>query len=139
MPEVEPIPKPIKRTSAKAKGSRLERKVAGMMGGKRMPLSGAVGGGDVVVDGHSVECKKRKALPALIRDAFAQAQRDIAIGDPRTPLVVIEEDRGRPIVCQYLDDWIAERKDQAAMNSWRVRANARNITRLAKEIDDLCG
>jgi len=46
--EVMRIEKPARRISTKAKGARLERKVARMLNGKRMPLSGAIGGGDVV-------------------------------------------------------------------------------------------
>jgi len=127
------IEKPVRRISTKAKGARLERKVARMLNGKRMPLSGAVGGGDVVAEGFSVECKKRKALPALIVRAFAQAEADIAIGDNRKPLVVIEQDRGRPIACLYLEDLVAKLASEGPENASKVRDVFRAIERLAKQ------
>jgi hypothetical protein len=128
---------PPRKSSNKAKGNRFERKVAGLLGGKRMALSGAAGGGDVVAEGWSIECKKRKTLPALLLKAFGQAERDIAIGDPRRPLVVIEQDRGRAIACLYLDDLVSKLYDEGPERSFKVREIFRAIEGMAKEGRDL--
>lgn len=136
MTEVTRIPKPIKRQSAKRKGWALETKVAKMLDGKRMPGSGAMGGGDVVATGFSIECKKRKSLPALLIGAFSQAERDIVLGDNRKPLVVIEQDRGRPIACLYLEDLITKLSDQGPENAHTIRQISKTIKRLAQEIED---
>lgn len=95
---------------SKAKGSAFEREIAASIGAKRMPLSGAVGGGDIRPEPDSIwaawsfECKRRAKLPVLITDALAQAQADIAIGDPRSALMLMREDGGRTIACADWDD-----------------------------------
>ena len=96
--------------ASKIKGSAFERELAGELGGKRTPLSGGTGGGDVTLPTESVwrawswEAKRRARLPVLITDALEQAASDIAVGDPRRPAVALREDRGRTIVVFYLDD-----------------------------------
>jgi hypothetical protein len=127
------FPKRIKPRSAKAKGTRLEHKAAKSLGGKRTPLSGAVGGGDISGTRFSVECKARATIPALIKNAFGQAERDINVGDTRTPLVIVQEDRGKAIACVYLDDFVKLLNDGGSENAWEVKQNLRAIAKLAKD------
>lgn len=49
-----------------------------------------------------IECKKRAKI-ALLYEAMIQARRD----NLRTPLVVVEADRKRPLAVMYLDDFMA--------------------------------
>jgi hypothetical protein len=53
-----------------------ERKVAALLGGKRVPASGRTRGDapDVLHNSLSSEVKNRKKLPAWIEDAMKQAQ-----------------------------------------------------------------
>lgn len=96
--------------SAKLKGSRFERELALELGGRRTPLSGAAGGGDVSLPDGSLwhawswEAKRRATLPVLLTAALEQAAADIAIGDPRRPAAAFRADNGRTIVAFYLDD-----------------------------------
>lgn len=123
----------IKHRSAKAKGTRLERRVARRMGGTRTPLSGATGGGDISGTRFSVECKARASIPALITQAFAQAERDIAVGDTRPPLVVLQADRGKPVACLYLDDLMGIIEEGGTENAWKVKEKLRSAMKLLKE------
>lgn len=137
-----PFPKPKPRVSAKGrkdKGRRAEHKVAKMLNSVRTPLSGAAGGGDIISRGlaenYSVEVKARPSFS--VQKYLEQALTDIGTGDLRTPLVVLVPDRHRPIVCQYAEDWIAEKENQGPENSYKVRELSRKITKLCKEIEGL--
>jgi hypothetical protein len=110
--------------------------VAGVLGGKRTPLSGAVGGGDISLPDDSIfadwswEAKRRQRLPSLLMDALAQASADIGIGDPRRPAVVMREDRGPAIFICRLDDFVAWALALAEMgNGARVRELIRQMRR----------
>jgi hypothetical protein len=95
---------------SKAKGSAFEREVAREFGLKRTPGSGAMGGGDLTAPtdsiwgGFSWEAKRLKALPKFFGHALDQAQSDIAIGDPRIPIVATREDGGRMVLVCYAHD-----------------------------------
>lgn len=133
-----PHPKPApKAKSNKARGSRFERRVASRLGGTRMVLSGAVGGGDIVLPGWSVECKKRIKLPALIKNAMSQAEQDISIGDSRRPLVVIGEDRTEPYAVLYLKDLVRILEESGPENSAKIRDAARKAKGFLTEIEGL--
>lgn len=127
--------------SAKAKGSAFERELARELGGKRTPLSGAGGGGDVTLPVDSVwsqwswEAKRRAELPVFLTKPLQQAASDLAIGDPRRPAVAFREDNGRTIVAFYLDDlrpWVEAIAELGA--GAKIRTLARDLERLALEI-----
>lgn len=67
----------------------VERKVAGLLGGRRVPVSGRQRGDspDVEHDFYSIEVKHREALPEWIIDAMRQAEAS-KTGD-KMPLVVL--------------------------------------------------
>ena len=72
-----------------------ERKVAALLGGRRIPVSGR-GRGDSPDIQHnflSIEVKSRKKLPTWIEDAIKQAEA-CAQGD-QLPLVVLHQDSQR--------------------------------------------
>lgn len=127
--------------SAKAKGSGFERELALALGGKRTPLSGGSGGGDVTLPSDSVwrawswEAKRRAKLPVLITAAMQQAESDIAVGDPRRPAVAMREDNGRTIVAFYLEDltaWVDALSELG--NGPRVRRIAQQIEQAARDL-----
>jgi hypothetical protein len=131
----------VKPSSAKAKGTRLEHHVASVTGGKRTPLSGSAGGGDIthptgtIWHDWSWECKQRKTLPALITGAMAQAQFDIPLGDRRKPAVVIREDRGRALFVAYLDDVVPWAEALAETGQGvKVRQLAKQLLGIAEEL-----
>lgn len=73
---------------------RSERRIAEVLGGRRVPVSGR-GRGDAPDIEHpalSIEVKTRKSLPAWIKDALAQAEASSTAG--RVPVVVLHE-RGK--------------------------------------------
>jgi hypothetical protein len=127
--------------NSKAKGRTAERYVATKLGGKRTPLSGGTGGGDVTLPvgnlwaDWSVEVKARASLPALITRAFAQAESDIRIGDRRKPLVILKADRSPALAVFRLDDVVAwvEALAQVGRAS-RVRDLGRELERIAFEL-----
>jgi hypothetical protein len=127
--------------ASKRKGSGFERELASILGGKRTPLSGAVGGGDITLPSDSIwrawswEAKRRARLPAFIVAALSQAENDLAIGDPRHPAAAFREDGGRIIVAFYLDDlmpWIAAISEVAG--GARVRRMAQELEKIAQEL-----
>lgn len=123
--------------SAKAKGSAFERKIAGVLGGRRAPLSGAVGGGDVwggeLSDHFTLELKKRAKLPVLITAALKQASQDAGYGTVLKPAVICEEDHGQPIICFWLEDFLSVFR---GLQELPERSNLRNAIRKAKaELD----
>lgn len=70
---------------------RSERKVAAIVGGVRVPVSGHQRG-DVPDVSHpwlSIECKHRKTLPALIHGAMNQAR--AAARSDQLPVAIVHE------------------------------------------------
>ena len=72
-----------------------ERKVAALLGGKRVPVSGRGRGHspDIHHERLSIEVKSRKKLPAWIEDAIKQAE--ACAQDRQLPLVVLHQDGQR--------------------------------------------
>jgi hypothetical protein len=70
-----------------------ERRIAELLGGQRVPVSGRTRGDapDVAHDRFSIEVKSRKTLPAWLLDALAQAR--AATKDGRAPVTVLHQDR----------------------------------------------
>jgi hypothetical protein len=97
--------------AAKAKGSKLERDAAKILGGKRMVLSGAVGGGDIALPSDSIfndwswEAKSRARLPAYFTLAMKQAELECR-GTSKRPAIILKEDRGNIMFCAYLNDFV---------------------------------
>jgi hypothetical protein len=126
----------MKGSSAKAKGSQFERELAQLMGGKRTPLSGANGGGDLTFPSGSIwadwshEAKRRACLPILITNAMRQAELDIGIGGRRKPMVHLRPDRGRSITCCYTDDLVTWAQALAEVGSMaHLRSLLRDLER----------
>ena len=78
-----------------------ERKVAALLDGERIPVSGRGRGysPDVRHERLSIEVKSRRKLPAWVEDAMKQAE--ACAQDEQLPLVVLHQDRQR-----YLDAFI---------------------------------
>ena len=74
---------------------QAERRVAELLGGKRVPVSGRGRGDapDVATASLTVEVKSRKRLPRWIKDALAQAE--ASAQTPQLPIVVLHEDGRR--------------------------------------------
>jgi hypothetical protein len=70
-----------------------ERRVAKLLGGRGVPVSGRARGDcpDIEHPILSIECKSRKKLPAWIDDAMNQAEASARGG--QLPVVVLHEDR----------------------------------------------
>ena len=70
-----------------------ERRVAKVLGGERVPVSGRTRGDapDVLHDHLSIEVKSRRRLPAWIEDAMKQAE--ASAKDGQLPVVVLHQDR----------------------------------------------
>jgi hypothetical protein len=81
-----------------------ERKIATLLGGQRVPVSGRARGDapDVTSPWLSVEVKCRKALPSWLHTAMSQAR--AAAKPDQLPIVVLHED-GR----QYRDAHVVVR------------------------------
>jgi hypothetical protein len=69
-----------------------ERRIAELLGGRRVPVSGRTRGDapDVAHERFSIEVKSRKTLPAWLLDALAQAR--AATKDGRVPVAVLHQD-----------------------------------------------
>jgi len=83
---------------AKRKGYRAEKKVAQMLDGERVPLSGALGGkysNDVIAKGWKLEVKSRK-------DSWKEIRRWLDDEREKPDAVVLVPDREEPIVCMRL-------------------------------------
>jgi hypothetical protein len=85
-----------------------ERRVAELLGGRRIPVSGRVRGycPDVEHPTLSIECKSRKKLPAWIEDAMKQAEASVNGGS--LPVVVLHQDRvpcAESLIVLRLDDF----------------------------------
>lgn len=70
----------------------LERRVAKLLGGVRIPCNGAASPDVLVGDWLAVECKYRTKLPAWLSGALSQVEG--CAGGGRLPIVVLFE-RGR--------------------------------------------
>ena len=72
-----------------------ERKMAALLGGKRVPVSGRARGHspDIQHERFSIEVKSRKKLPAWIEDTIKQAE--ACAQDRQLPLVVLHQDGQR--------------------------------------------
>ena len=70
-----------------------ERRIAQLLGGQRVPVSGRARGDapDVAHERFSIEVKSRKTLPAWLLGALAQAR--AATKDGRVPVAVLHRDR----------------------------------------------
>ena len=100
---------------------QAERRIAELLGGKRVPVSGRTRGDcpDVENPTLSIECKSRKKLPAWIEDAMKQAE--ASAKDGRLPVVVLHQDRApyaESLVLLRLDDFAEYLKEGA---SWTRR------------------
>lgn len=69
----------------------VERKIAEIIGGKRVPITGRTRGStpDIEHEFLSIEVKHRKKIPNWIHDAFEQALASMEEGD--IPIVVLHE------------------------------------------------
>jgi hypothetical protein len=93
-----------------------ERRIAELLGGRRVPVSGRIRGDcpDVEHPTLSIECKSRKKLPAWIEDAMRQAE--ASARDGRLPVVVLHEDRvpyAESLVVVRLEDFAGYLKGEA--------------------------
>ncbi len=85
-----------------------ERKVAALLGGRRIPVSGR-GRGDNPDIHHellSIEVKSRKTIPGWLEDAMRQAE--VSVKDGRLPVVVLHQDHvpyAESLVILRLDDF----------------------------------
>ncbi len=72
-----------------------ERRVAGLLGGERIPVNGRIRGSapDIAHDTLSIEVKSRRSVPAWLTEAMEQAQ--ASSRDSRLPVSVIHQ-WGRP-------------------------------------------
>lgn len=70
---------------------QAERRVAHLLGGERVPVSGRQRGDapDIRHAWLSIECKERKQLPAWLHDALAQAK--AAATRAQLPIAVLHE------------------------------------------------
>lgn len=87
---------------------RQEREIAAALGGVRLPNSGR-GQCDVRCPGYAVQVKTRKAFPAWLLAAVAQARNDADPGE--LPVVVLSEVRpgvkARRLVVIEFETWQA--------------------------------
>ncbi len=76
-----------------------ERRVAALVGGKRVPVSGRERGysPDIRHERLSIEVKSRKKLPAWIEDAVRQAE--ASARDGQLPIAVLHHDGRRYADC----------------------------------------
>ncbi|MHB1702258.1 MAG: hypothetical protein ACYCSN_19410 [Acidobacteriaceae bacterium] len=83
--------------SQRDKGLRSEREFAKLIGGERVPLSGAAGGsytGDVVAAGLRFECKVRS-------DGFKQLYEWLGVNDA----LAVKADRRPWLIVMTLEKW----------------------------------
>lgn len=74
---------------------RTERKIAEILGGRRIPISGRQRGDapDIAHDTLSLEVKNRKSIPAWLTEALTQAT--ASSRDGRLPVAVLHQ-QGKP-------------------------------------------
>ncbi len=87
----------------------VERKIAAILGGTRVPVTGRQRGSapDIEHSHLSLEVKHRKALPGWIMEAMAQAQASKRNG--QLPVVILHGERQRyaeSMVLVRLDDFV---------------------------------
>jgi len=72
-----------------------ERKVAALLGGTRIPVSGRGRGHSPHIEHErlSIEVKNRRKLPAWLEDAMKQAE--VCAQDGQLPLIVLHQDGQR--------------------------------------------
>ena len=72
-----------------------ERKIAALLGGERVPVSGRGRGysPDIRHERLSIEVKSRKKLPAWVEDAMKQAE--ASAKDEQLPIVALHQDGRR--------------------------------------------
>ena len=129
--------------SPKAKGSRVEREVAAIMGGKRTPMSGAIGDAlaadvtfprDSVFSPLHVEVKARAMIPAYVTAAYLQAK--AACSSLKSPAVVIKQDRGNPFVFMDLAEFVTFTTALSEVGAgYRIKSLAREARRTLEEIE----
>ena len=132
----------MKPSSAKAKGSKLEREAANVLGGKRMPLSGAVGGGDVLLPSDNIfndwmwEAKSRKKLPYYFTQAMLQCGLACQ-GSNKRPAILLREDRGKILFACYLEDFVSWAQALAEVGQGQnIRSMVRQARRILDDIDE---
>ena len=84
-----------------------ERRIASVLGGKRVPVSGRGDGPDVAHDHLAVEVKHRAAFPKWLHSALAQAT--ASAHDGKLPIVVLHQAGSRYVdsfVVVKMRDWI---------------------------------
>ncbi len=131
------------RSKSRPKGRAFEREVASMFGGKRTPLSGAVGGNDITFDNviwndWGFEAKRRARLPALVTQALKQADMALGIGSIKRPCVVMREDTGDAIFIAWADDvrtWCEALAESG--QGPKLRALAKELEVIAAELRKL--
>jgi hypothetical protein len=74
---------------------RTERRIAELLGGRRMPISGRQRGDtpDVLHDRLSIEVKSRRRLPGWLEEAMKQAE--AAAKNGQLPVAVLHQDSRR--------------------------------------------
>jgi hypothetical protein len=96
---------------------QAERRIADILGGRRVPVSGRSRGDTPDIEHHtlSVEVKSRKVLPAWLEDAMRQAE--AASKDGELPVAVLHQDGKRhteALVVIRLEDFADYMKRSAA-------------------------
>jgi hypothetical protein len=70
--------------------NQAERRIAAILGGRRIPVSGRGDNPDVEHPALSVEVKARASFPAWLEDALKQAEASAL--DGKTPVAVLHRD-----------------------------------------------
>lgn len=129
--------------SAKAKGRKLERDAAAVLGGKRTPLSGATGGNDVTLPSASIfgelaiETKARKRMSWTVIDQAMSQARSASRGGNKIPAVVTKEDGGKPMIHLDLAEFVQWATALSEMGNGY--AAKRLLTQIRRGIDELWG
>jgi hypothetical protein len=72
---------------------QAERRIAAILGGRRIPVSGRGDNPDIEHPALSVEVKARASFPAWLESALRQAELELSATDGKTPAVVLHQDR----------------------------------------------
>lgn len=106
-----------------------------------MPLSGAVGGGDLKIPSGSIwgiwcfEAKARRRV-ALLYDALDQAQKDIGIGSLRKPAALIKADHQPVLFVAKLEDVIGFAEGLAEVGQgYKIKGLLRQARRILEEVE----
>ena len=95
----------MKGAANKQAGSRFERRVAKLSGGKRRPLSvddTPIGG--ILEPNFRIESKWGVSVPKFFWDAYRQAEGNGAIGDNRPSAVIVGKAYENPLFIAKLTD-----------------------------------